>query len=354
MSEKIGGAKGTELDDEFVEMERKTDVMGKLVTDLIDKTHEFLQPNPASRMKLATANTVQKIRGQAKSTLYPQPEGTLGETMQRHGKDLGEESLFGQSLNDAGESFKRLAEVKYSLEENVKQNFLEPLSHLQSKDLKEVNHHRKKLSGRRLDYDCKRRKKEKGAEGGRSGGSTITEEEIRLAEEKFDESKELAETAMNNLLENDVEQIAQLQSFVEAEIEYHRQALDILQELSENVESRRNEAAHRPKAEHVPKRVATRRSPSPYSSNSDLADGNSGSYNFNQPAYASNVKPAKREPCAEALYDFDPENDGELGFKEGDIITLISQIDENWFEGSIRGRNGYFPINYVKVIVNLP
>ena len=50
----------------------------------------------ASRMKLATANTVQKFRGQAKSTLYPQPEGTLGETMQRHGKDLGEESLFGQ------------------------------------------------------------------------------------------------------------------------------------------------------------------------------------------------------------------------------------------------------------------
>ena len=45
----------------------------------------------------------------------------------------------GQSLNDAGESFKRLAEVKYSLEENVKQNFLEPLSHLQTKDLKEVN-----------------------------------------------------------------------------------------------------------------------------------------------------------------------------------------------------------------------
>ena len=47
-------------------------------------------------MKLATANTVQKIRGQAKNALYPQPEGTLGETMQKHGKDLGEESLFGE------------------------------------------------------------------------------------------------------------------------------------------------------------------------------------------------------------------------------------------------------------------
>ena len=35
-----------------------------------------------------------------------------------------------------------------------------------------------------------------------------------------------------------VEQIAQLQSFIEAEVEYHRQALDILQELGENIESR--------------------------------------------------------------------------------------------------------------------
>ena len=47
-------------------------------------------------MKLATANTVQKIRGHAKSNLYPQPEGTLGDTMQKHGKDLGEDSLFGK------------------------------------------------------------------------------------------------------------------------------------------------------------------------------------------------------------------------------------------------------------------
>lgn len=35
-------------------------------------------------------------------------------------------------------------------------------------------------------------------------GSTVTEEEIVGAEEKFQESKMLAETAMFNLLENDV------------------------------------------------------------------------------------------------------------------------------------------------------
>lgn len=44
----------------------------------------------------------------------------------------------GQSLIEAGESLKQLADIKYALEDNVKQNFLEPLTQLQTKDLKDV------------------------------------------------------------------------------------------------------------------------------------------------------------------------------------------------------------------------
>ena len=40
---------------------------------------------------------------------------------------------------EVGESYKQLAEIKYSMEDIVKQNFLEPLQNLQNKDLKEVN-----------------------------------------------------------------------------------------------------------------------------------------------------------------------------------------------------------------------
>jgi len=61
-----------------------------------------------------------------------------------------------------------------------------------------------------------------------------------------------------------------------------------------------------------------------------------------------------RQPCAEALYDFEAESDGEISFLEGDVIQLVSQVDENWYEGTAHGHTGYFPINYVKVLVALP
>lgn len=46
--------------------------------------------------------------------------------------------LSAQSLLEMGESMKQMADIKYSLDDNIKQNFLEPLHQLQNKDLKEV------------------------------------------------------------------------------------------------------------------------------------------------------------------------------------------------------------------------
>uniref|UniRef100_A0A670K925 SH3 domain containing GRB2 like 1, endophilin A2 n=1 Tax=Podarcis muralis TaxID=64176 RepID=A0A670K925_PODMU len=194
VSEKVGGAEGTKLDEDFKEMEKKVDLTSKAVTEVLARTTEYLQPNPASRAKLTMLNTVSKIRGQVKNPGYPQSEGLLGETMIRYGKELGEDSNFGDALLDAGESMKRLAEVKDSLDIEVKQNFIDPLQNLCDKDLKEIQHHLKKLEGRRLDFDYKKKRQGK-----------IPDEELRQALEKFEESKEVAETSMHNLLETDSE-----------------------------------------------------------------------------------------------------------------------------------------------------
>jgi hypothetical protein len=42
------------------------------------------------------------------------------------------------ALVEMGDTLKQMADVKYALDDNVKQNFLEPLHQLQMKDLKEV------------------------------------------------------------------------------------------------------------------------------------------------------------------------------------------------------------------------
>ncbi|XP_047437272.1 endophilin-A3a isoform X3 [Mugil cephalus] len=333
LSEKISGAEGTKLDEDFMEMERKIDVTNKSVFDLLAKTTEYLQPNPASRAKLNMLNTVSKIRGQVKTTGYPQTEGLLGDCMLRYGYELGEDSVFGTALVDMGEAMRQMADVKDSLDISVKQNFIDPLQSLQDKDLKEITHHLKKLEGRRLDFDYKKKRQGK-----------IPDEEVQQAVEKFEESKELAERSMFNFLENDVEQVSQLFALVEASLEYHRQSHEILEELSGKLQKRISTASSRPKREFRPKSIR---------STIDTLDDSQ----HNGLSYSSSVKSESEvldQPCCRSLYDFEPENEGELGFKLGDIIILTNQIDENWYEGMINGESGFFPISYVEVIVPLP
>ena len=58
--------------------------------------------------------------------------------MVKNGKELGEDSIYGSALVEFGESLHQMADVKYALEDNCKQNFLDPLYNLQTKDLREV------------------------------------------------------------------------------------------------------------------------------------------------------------------------------------------------------------------------
>ncbi len=50
----------------------------------------------ASRARLTMVNTMSKMRGQVKSPGYPQAEGLLGECMLKYGRDMGEDTNFGE------------------------------------------------------------------------------------------------------------------------------------------------------------------------------------------------------------------------------------------------------------------
>ncbi|XP_059419143.1 endophilin-A2-like isoform X2 [Carassius carassius] len=333
MSEKVGGAEGTKLDEDFKDLERKAEVTSKAISDVLCKTAEYLQPNPASRARLTMLNTMSKMRGQVKSPGYPQAEGLLGECMLKYGRDMGDDTNFGGALVEMGEAMKRLAEVKDSLDIDVKQNFIDPFQTIVDKDLKDIQHHLKKLEGRRLDYDYKKKRQGK-----------IPDEEVRLAAEKFEESKEVAETSMQNLLDTDVEQVSQLTALVESQLQFHRQSVEVLEELAQRMRERVNEAESQPRQKRMP---VSR--PSFDCLESEDSDGGWSP----SAAPSSHAFTVTDQPCCKALYDFEAENEGELGFYEGDVITLTNQIDENWFEGTVHGQTGLFPCNYVEVMVPL-
>lgn len=43
---------------------------------------------------------------------------------------------------------------------------------------------------------------------------------------------------------------------------------------------------------------------------------------------------------------------GELSLRAGDVVTMVEQVDSEWFRGTCRGSTGFFPRNYVKPLVS--
>jgi len=62
------------------------------------------------------------------------------------------------------------------------------------------------------------------------------------------------------------------------------------------------------------------------------------------------LKTAKEIELAIWLYDFEPQKKSDLGFKAGERIMIEFRKDsDNWWFGSIGGRKGWFPKNYIQL-----
>ncbi|XP_069000257.1 intersectin-1 isoform X2 [Embiotoca jacksoni] len=65
--------------------------------------------------------------------------------------------------------------------------------------------------------------------------------------------------------------------------------------------------------------------------------------------------PPKMAPASTAvcqvigMYDYVAQNDDELAFLKGQVITVLNKDDCDWWKGELNGREGLFPSNYVKL-----
>jgi signal transducing adaptor molecule len=53
-----------------------------------------------------------------------------------------------------------------------------------------------------------------------------------------------------------------------------------------------------------------------------------------------------------ALYDFTSTEAEELEFKKGDVIAVLESVYKDWWRGSLRGKTGIFPLNYVEKLTD--
>ncbi|KAM3460415.1 hypothetical protein MY5147_004722 [Beauveria neobassiana] len=115
----------------------------------------------------------------------------------------------------------------------------------------------------------------------------------------------------------------------------------------------------RPAGHNAPSRAAT------FASNHDNGPGGNGNGYYDNPP--SDRKQGPGRPSAPkptfntaaslnkneaiALYNFDADQPGDLGFKKGDVITVLkkTESDNDWWTGMVGTRHGIFPSNYVKM-----
>ena len=61
----------------------------------------------------------------------------------------------------------------------------------------------------------------------------------------------------------------------------------------------------------------------------------------------STASAAGGQSCVQAFSDYAPQQEGELGFRAGDVIQVTQQGEAGgWWEGTLNGQAGYFPSNF--------
>nr|XP_046226944.1 SH3 domain-containing kinase-binding protein 1 [Scatophagus argus] len=83
---------------------------------------------------------------------------------------------------------------------------------------------------------------------------------------------------------------------------------------------------------------------------SDLSNGRA------SPVSDSSVRPGKkaeqiRRRRCKAAFSYLPQHEDELELKIGDVIEIIGEVEEGWWEGMLNGKTGMFPSNFTKEIL---
>ena len=200
---------------------------------------EKLQNSMSVYMKAVSKRS--EVEGKEKSL----PVAYLGGTMVSHGDDFEPDSEFGQCLTSMftfnsksevptdrritgfGKTQERIARAQEAYISAATSSWMESLER-SLVQMKEYQNARKKLEQRRLAYDTSLSKMQKAKK-----EDFRVEEELRTQKAKYEESEDDVHRRMMEIKDTESESIADLTTFLDAELAYHdkcREALVFLKD----------------------------------------------------------------------------------------------------------------------------
>ncbi|KAI1314408.1 hypothetical protein EDD11_002195 [Mortierella claussenii] len=337
---------------------------------------------------------------------------TFGMSMSAQSYTIRESSPYRAALQRMGDAHQNIGAAQLELISRFGSSYLDCLEKSQTQ-MKEYQAMQKKLQSRRQDYDAKLAKVQKAKK-----EKPEWEEEMQAAKAKYEETRENVLNLMTTINESQDDNLIGLRSYYDAQLVYARRVVEILEAIPDstfdnapspngsrlslyagNGSSRKlsRQSSQEPEDERsiysddqystqsipngrqpfdrAPSTADLRRSNMSQHLNPDLSrsmshltpnaaqtrknsGGGGGSVRSNgfvappPPVPPSRGRPQKQ---VRALYTFDATAEGELSIQKGDLIRIVEEIDEGWWEGELVDatgvrHTGMFPSNYCEEV----
>ncbi|KAG0205831.1 hypothetical protein BGX28_002611 [Mortierella sp. GBA30] len=332
---------------------------------------------------------------------------TFGMSMSAQSYTIREGSLYRTALQRMGDAHQNIGTAQSELITRFGSSFLDSLEKSQAQ-MKEYQALQKKLQSRRQDYDAKLAKVQKAKK-----EKPEWEEEMQAAKAKYEETRENVLTLMTTINESQDDNVISLKSYYDAQLAYARRMVEILEAIPESTfaTSPNGSRASVYSSNAGPRKLSRQNSHEPEDERSNYSDDQSSTHSIPNGRYPLDrapssadlrrhntsqanpelsrsmshltpnaaqtrknsggggsvrssgfiapppVPPSRSRPQKQvrALYTFDATGEGELSIQKGDIIRIVEEIDEGWWEGELVDSNGIrhtgmFPSNYCEEV----
>ncbi|KAF5375449.1 hypothetical protein D9615_007955 [Tricholomella constricta] len=220
--EVISSRDKTTLSEEFQELEKDIELRREGATRLLAASEAY-QHALSKKKKNEAVEDADKLL----------PVDTLGIAMIVHGEDFGDDSAFGTSLVTLGRAHCKVATLQEAYALTLSDTFMASLGKF-TEEIKEYDTQRKKLDSRRLAYDAAMVKSEKLKNGKKEKEKREAEDEMEKARQRYEETSEEVQAHMHAIQEKEIDQLRELTAFLDLEINFVEQHLNVLKDVREN------------------------------------------------------------------------------------------------------------------------